>query len=68
MRVPDDTVAEDAASVLRGLAGTDGLTDLIFVGDLDARDAAPGEVEVDVRTARTLGGVERDRLVGRALS
>src|SRR5690606_8247779 len=37
VRVPDDrSAADDAPSLLRGLAGTDGLTDVVFVGDLAA--------------------------------
>jgi hypothetical protein len=47
------------------LAGTDGLTDLVFVGDLAARSVSTGEIEVDVRTGRSLHGDVRDRLVVR---
>ena len=66
LRVPDDARASDAASMLRGLAGTDGLTDVVFVGDLAARDAETGQVEVDVLTSRALDDRSRRRLVGRA--
>lgn len=65
LRVPAEADAGDAASVLRGLAGTDGLTDVIFVGDLATRDASTGEIEVDVQTSRALDDEVRDRLIGR---
>lgn len=65
LRVPDSADAGDAAALLRGLAGTDGLTDVIFVGDVEARHDATGEVAVDVMTSRSLDGRQRDRLVGR---
>ncbi len=66
LRVPAEADAHDAASLLRGLAGTDGLTDVIFVGDLAARDASTGEIEVDIQTSRALDDHLRDRLVDRA--
>src|SRR5690606_6928029 len=37
LRVPDDVGADDAASLLRGLAGTPGLTDVVFVGGVEGR-------------------------------
>lgn len=58
--------ADEAASVLRHLAGSDGLTDVLFLGDLAARDAGDGATEVDVATSRPLVGRERDRLLARA--
>lgn len=58
--------ADEAASVLRHLAGSDGLTDVLFLGDLAARDAGDGATEIDVATSRPLVGRERDRLVARA--
>lgn len=66
LRVPEDAHPDEAVSLLRGLAGTDGLTDVIFVGDLEARESAAGNVAVDVRTTRTLDDRSRRRLVGRA--
>jgi small-conductance mechanosensitive channel len=66
LHVPDDASPADAMSMLRGLAGTDGLTDVIFVGDLDAHEPATGEVEVELRTARTLDDQSKSRLVRRA--
>lgn len=70
VRVPDDHAThhatDDAPSLLRGLAGTDGLTGVVFVGDLAAREASTGEIEVEVATSKALGDVERARLVGRA--
>lgn len=65
VRVPDACGGDDAPSLLRGLAGTDGLTDVVFLGDLAAHESSTGEIEVEVATSRALGGVERDRLVRR---
>ncbi len=66
LRVPSDSTTGDAADLLRGLAGTSGLTDVIFLGDVAARRDGTGEVELDVWTSRTLDDQQRDRLVGRA--
>lgn len=63
--VPADADAEEAADVLRGLAGTDGLTDLFFVGDLEARTGHDGVTEIDVVTSRALDDRYRDRVVER---
>jgi small conductance mechanosensitive channel len=62
LSVPDDTSPDEAKSLLRGLAGTDGLTDVIFVGDLETSEPSTGEVEVEVRTARTLDDRSKARL------
>jgi small conductance mechanosensitive channel len=62
LSVPDDTSPDEAKSMLRGLAGTDGLTDVIFVGDLETYEPSTGEVEVEVRTARTLDDRSKARL------
>ena len=61
LSVPDDSSPDEAKSFLRGLAGTDGLTDVIFVGDLESREPSTGEVEVEVRTARALDDREKRR-------
>lgn len=66
LNVPRQSDAAVASELLRGLAGTDGLTDLVFVGDLAAREVATGEIEVDVQTSRALDGQLRERLVHRA--
>ena len=66
LRVPRDADAADAADLLRGLAGTDGLTDVFFVDDLETNEAATGEVEVRVPTGRALDDRSRERLVDRA--
>lgn len=66
LRLPDNAEPGQAADLLRGLAGTDGLTDVVFVGDIDACQQPDGEVEVNVVTSRTLDERQRDRLVGRA--
>lgn len=65
VRVPDELAGEEAPLLIRELAGTDGLTDVVFLGDLAAREAATGEIEVEVATSRALGDVERNRLVRR---
>lgn len=65
LQVPDDATADDAKSLLRGLAGTDGLTDVIFVGDLATNDVSTGEVEVEVRTTRALDDRSKSRLARR---
>ncbi len=65
LRVPDGAGHTDAAALLKGLAGTDGLTDVVFVGDLAAHVESTGEVCVDVATSRSLGETERARLIGR---
>ena len=65
VRVPYEHASDDARSLLRGLAGTDGLTDVVFLGDLSAHESSTGEIEVEVATSRALGGVERERLVRR---
>lgn len=66
VRVPDEHGGDDAPLLIRGLAGTDGLTDVVFLGDLAAHEAATGEIDVEVATSRALGDVERERLVRRA--
>ena len=66
LRVPTSTDAQHAAEVLRGLAGGEGVTDVVFVGDLESRDIGTGEVEVDVLTSRALDDDRRDQLVDRA--
>jgi small conductance mechanosensitive channel len=66
LNVPKASDAASASDLLRGLAGTDGLTDLVFVGDLAARQVSTGEIEVDVQTSRALDGQVRERLVERA--
>jgi small conductance mechanosensitive channel len=65
LHVPDASSADDAKSLLRGLAGTDGLTDVIFVGDLNTTEPSTGEVDVEVRTTRALGDQAKRRLVKR---
>jgi small-conductance mechanosensitive channel len=65
IQVPPDVRADDAATVLRGLAGTDGLTDVVFVGDLSATESHTGEIDVEVRTSRTLDARSRARLIHR---
>jgi small conductance mechanosensitive channel len=66
LNVPPTADPGVASDLLRGLAGTHGLTDLVFVGDLASREVSTGEIEIDVQTSRALDDRVRDRLVGRA--
>jgi small-conductance mechanosensitive channel len=66
LRVPDDTDTEDVAATLRRLAGSNGLTDVVFVGDLEAHEAATGEVAVRAATSSALDSRDHDELVHRA--
>lgn len=66
LRVPEHAEATEAADLLRGLAGSDGLTDVFFVGDLETSAAATGEVDVQVPTGRALDDRSLEELVDRA--
>lgn len=69
LRVPDvagldaERTAEEA---LRGLAGSEQLTDVVFVGDLAAERIDDGRVDVAVKTVRPLDDRSRTMLVERA--
>ena len=54
------------SSALRDLAGEPGLTDVLFVGDIESHQPATGEIMVDVVTPRPLDPRLRDRLERRA--
>jgi hypothetical protein len=62
----DDDVEHRVPVALRNLAGTEHLTDVVFVGDLAARRAPEGGVDVAVRTLRPLDDRSRSVLVSRA--
>ena len=66
VHVPDDTDADDVAAMLRRLAGSDGLTDIVFVGDLEATEAATGEVAIRAATSSELDPRSHAVLVDRA--
>ncbi len=70
LHVRDDEPVADAersaADALRNLAGTEHLTDVVFVGDLDARRTNDGDIDVAVRTSRPLDERSRSVLVERA--
>jgi small-conductance mechanosensitive channel len=68
VRVPEDADADDVAQMLKRLAGSDGLTDIVFVGDLDASANGDGEVQVKASTAGDLDPLRRAALVDRAES
>lgn len=66
VRVADDVDGEDVAAMLRRLAGSNGLTDVVFVGDIETEDVSTGEVAVKVATSSELDGRRRRELVDRA--
>jgi small-conductance mechanosensitive channel len=69
LRLPDAGDADlerTAAEAVRSLAGTEQLTDVVFVGDLAARRAQDGTVDVAVRTGRPLDERTKSVLVARA--
>lgn len=61
-QVSEQTVAQ----TVRNLAGTEHLTEVIFVGDLNAERQDNGDVDVSVRTARPLDSRSRATLADRA--
>ena len=65
VRLHEDSIAERAPSLLKGLTGTDGLTEVVFLGDLSTHEASTGEIEVEVATSKALGEAERERLIQR---
>ena len=69
LRVPDvegPDATRWAAEALRGLAGSEQLTDVVFVGDLAAERGADGRVDVAVKTVRPLDERATSLLVERA--
>lgn len=66
VRVPDDTDADEVATTLRRLAGTEGLTDVVFVGDLDVQEESTGQVAVRAATSHGIEPHHQDALVDRA--
>lgn len=65
VNVPSTSDADQAARLMREMAGTDGLTEVVFLGDLSARDAGGGQADIEVSTRKALDGQSRDRLVRR---
>ena len=63
---PMPTSSTGVPGTLRSLAGTEHLTDVVFIGDLAARRAPEGGVDVAVRTLRPLDDRSRSVLVERA--
>ena len=66
VRVSEPSDADDVAAALRRLAGSDGLTDVVFVGDIDVRPGATGEVAVRAATTADVDAAHRSVLVDRA--
>ena len=71
LRVGDDPefdlVSErSAAQSVRDLAGSENLTDVIFVGNLDAQRRDDGDIEVGIKTTRPLDPRARELLRAKA--
>ena len=66
VRVADHAETDDVAAALKRLAGSDGLTDVVFVGDIDVRPSATGEVAVRAATTNELDDRRRSALIERA--
>ena len=71
LRVGDDPefdlVSErSVAQTVRDLAGSENLTEVIFVGDLAAQRRDDGDIEVEVKTTRPLDPRSRELLRRRA--
>ena len=66
LRVPVDADEEDVAVAVRRLAGTNGLTEVVFLGDIEASEVEPGRVAVKAPVAVAPGPRRRQRLVERA--
>ena len=66
VRVSEPSDADDVAAALRRLAGSDGLTDVVFVGDIDVRPGATGEVAVRAATTADVDETHLSVLVDRA--
>jgi moderate conductance mechanosensitive channel len=67
LRVGDDpdfdlVSARSVTQTVRDLAGTENLTDVIFVGDLAAQRRDDGDIDVEVKTTRPLDGRSRELL------
>ncbi|MGA1034324.1 MAG: mechanosensitive ion channel family protein [Ilumatobacteraceae bacterium] len=66
LKVHERIDSEAVSTTLRDLAGTAGLTDVIFLRDIESHQPATGEIEIEVTTPRPLDPRERARLVQRA--
>ena len=67
LSVPVDASTTTVSSTVRGLAGSPGLTTVLFVDEIAAAGPAMGDrVELNVRTTRPLTDTERELLVQRA--
>ena len=63
--VDPTTTTQAVADAMRDLAGTQHLTEVLFIDDIKAAANDLGQVEVEIRTARPLDPEERDLLVRR---
>jgi small-conductance mechanosensitive channel len=62
-----DLVSErSVAKTVRGLGGSENLTEVIFVGDLDAQRREDGDIEVEVKTTRPLDPRSKEVLQAKA--
>lgn len=66
IKVDERVDSDEVSATVRDLAGTAGLTEVIFLSDIESHQPATGEIEIEVTTPRPLDARERDRLVRRA--
>lgn len=66
IRVDDTPSTHRVESTLKDLAGSAGLTQVLFVDDIASYREVTGEISIDVATSRPLEPKEIDRLVRRA--
>lgn len=64
--VDPDIASQVVADLMRDLAGSKHLTEVLFVDDIKATPAEDGMMEVEVRTSRPLDAEERSTLVRNA--
>ncbi|MEK9937283.1 MAG: mechanosensitive ion channel domain-containing protein [Ilumatobacter sp.] len=62
VRVNERIDEERVVTSLRDLAGGPGLTEVIFLGDIETHQESTGEIEIDISTHRPLNHRERSRL------
>ena len=66
IRVDDTPPMHRVESTLKDLAGSAGLTEVLFIDDIASYREVTGEISIDVATSRPLEPKEIDRLIRRA--